>query len=98
MCYRFDLHFWLSLLHITFYDEFSGATTTTVVPGLPEIHWEHWIQTFKNYMVASGASDLSAMRRKAILLSCLGLGGQRVFPTLTSMNIRSRKSLPLESH
>lgn len=53
-------------------------------PGHPVIPWEQWIQAFKNYMVASGASDLPAMRRKAILLNCLGLEGQRIFQTLTS--------------
>ncbi|XP_070395279.1 uncharacterized protein [Dermacentor albipictus] len=53
-------------------------------PGDPVIPWEQWIQAFRNYMVASGASDLPAMRRKAILLNCLGLEGQRIFQTLTS--------------
>ncbi|KAH7959563.1 hypothetical protein HPB49_011885 [Dermacentor silvarum] len=53
-------------------------------PGHPVIPWEQWIQAFKNYMVASGASDLPAMRRKAILLNCLGLEGQRIFQTLTA--------------
>lgn len=53
-------------------------------PGHPDIPWEQWIQAFKNYMVASGAFDLPAIRRKAILLNCLGLEGQRIFQTLTT--------------
>lgn len=51
-------------------------------PGHPDIPWEQWILVFTNYMVASGASDLPAIRRKAILLNCLGLEGQRIFQTL----------------
>ncbi|KAH7933566.1 hypothetical protein HPB49_014021 [Dermacentor silvarum] len=46
-------------------------------PGHPVSPLEQWIQAFKNYMVASGASELPAIRRKAILLNCLGLEGQR---------------------
>ncbi|XP_049272074.1 neprilysin-like [Rhipicephalus sanguineus] len=53
-------------------------------PGHPDIPWEQWIQAFKNYMIASGASDLPAIRRKAILLNCLGLEGQRIFQTLAT--------------
>ncbi|KAH8019269.1 hypothetical protein HPB51_018664 [Rhipicephalus microplus] len=53
-------------------------------PRHPDIPWEQWIQAFKNYMVASGAFDLPAIRRKAILLNCLGLEGQRIFQTLTT--------------
>ncbi|KAL1476625.1 hypothetical protein MTO96_036377 [Rhipicephalus appendiculatus] len=51
-------------------------------PGHPDIPWEQWIQAFKNYMIASGASNLPAIRRKAILLNCLGLEGLRIFQTL----------------
>ncbi|KAL1416661.1 hypothetical protein MTO96_027642 [Rhipicephalus appendiculatus] len=51
-------------------------------PGHPDIPWEQWIQSFKIYMIASGASDLPAIRRKAILLNCLGLEGLRIFQTL----------------
>ncbi|KAH7965134.1 hypothetical protein HPB49_003978 [Dermacentor silvarum] len=87
MCYRLALHLCLRLLRVILYDEYFGATTAT--PFLPSpihlvIPWEQWIQAFKNYMVASGASDLPARRRKAILLNCLGLEGQRIFQTLTS--------------
>ncbi|KAL1478902.1 hypothetical protein MTO96_052280 [Rhipicephalus appendiculatus] len=53
-------------------------------PGHPDIPWEQWIQAFKNYMIASGASDLPAIRRKAILLNCLGMEGLRIFQTLTT--------------
>ncbi|KAH7941009.1 hypothetical protein HPB49_009186 [Dermacentor silvarum] len=53
-------------------------------PEHPVITWKQWIQAFKNYMVASGASDPPSMRRKAILVNCLGLEGQRIFQTLTA--------------
>ncbi|KAH6920144.1 hypothetical protein HPB50_028870 [Hyalomma asiaticum] len=49
-------------------------------PGHPDIPWEQWIQAIKNYVVASGASGLPAMRRKAILLNCLGLEGEHDHP------------------
>ncbi|KAL3242992.1 hypothetical protein MRX96_020671 [Rhipicephalus microplus] len=44
-------------------------------PGHPAVPWYQWKQAFQTYMVASGASDLPADRRKAILLTCLGLEG-----------------------
>ncbi|KAL1455787.1 hypothetical protein MTO96_043622 [Rhipicephalus appendiculatus] len=51
-------------------------------PGHPDIPWEQWIQSFKIYMIASGASDLPPIRGKAILLNFLGLEGLRIFQTL----------------
>ncbi|KAH7945277.1 hypothetical protein HPB49_008867 [Dermacentor silvarum] len=40
-------------------------------------------------MVASGASELPAERRKAILLTCLGMEGQRIFSTLKPADLQS---------
>ncbi|KAL1476313.1 hypothetical protein MTO96_036600, partial [Rhipicephalus appendiculatus] len=51
-------------------------------PGHPDISWEQWIQAFKDYVIDSGASDLPAIRRKAMLLNCLGLERLRIFQAL----------------
>ncbi|KAH6931211.1 hypothetical protein HPB50_022945 [Hyalomma asiaticum] len=51
-------------------------------PGHPAVPWDQWKQAFQTYMVASEASDLPAERRKVILLTCLGMEGQRIFSTL----------------
>ncbi|KAL1444915.1 hypothetical protein MTO96_045319 [Rhipicephalus appendiculatus] len=51
-------------------------------PGHPDIPWEQWIQSFNIYMIASGASDLPAILRKAILLNCSGLEGLRILQIL----------------
>ncbi|KAL1420004.1 hypothetical protein MTO96_024712, partial [Rhipicephalus appendiculatus] len=58
-------------------------------PGHPAVPWDQWKQAFQTYMVASGASDLPAERRKAILLTCLGMEGQRIFSTLKPADLQS---------
>ncbi|KAH6944819.1 hypothetical protein HPB50_005364 [Hyalomma asiaticum] len=58
-------------------------------PGHPAVPWDQWKQAFQTYMVASGASDLPTERRKAILLTCLGMEGQRIFSTLTPADLQS---------
>ena len=51
-------------------------------PGQPVVPWRQWISAFDNYLEAMGGSDFAAARKKAILLHCLGLEGQRVYDTL----------------
>ncbi|XP_077520911.1 uncharacterized protein LOC144132400 [Amblyomma americanum] len=61
---------------------FSGLTPPPPflpVPGRPAVPWSQWVRLFKNYMLASGASDFSAERRKALLIHSLGVEGQRTF-------------------
>ncbi|KAH7936857.1 hypothetical protein HPB49_005848 [Dermacentor silvarum] len=58
-------------------------------PGHPAVPWDQWKQAFQTYMVASGASELPAERRKAILLTCLGMEGQRIFSTLKPADLQS---------
>ena len=48
----------------------------------PVIPWDRWANIFDNYLRAVGGTECSAARRKAILLTCLGAEGQRVFETL----------------
>ncbi|KAH7936694.1 hypothetical protein HPB49_003125 [Dermacentor silvarum] len=47
-----------------------------VSPGTPAIPWPRWLRLFENFTLASGASELSAARRRALLLHCLGPEGQ----------------------
>ncbi|KAL1429319.1 hypothetical protein MTO96_016367 [Rhipicephalus appendiculatus] len=58
-------------------------------PGQPAVPWDQWKQAFQTHMVASGASDLPAERRKAILLTCLSMEGQRIFSTLKPVGLHS---------
>ncbi|KAL1420155.1 hypothetical protein MTO96_004579 [Rhipicephalus appendiculatus] len=46
------------------------------------IPWTRWIRLFENFLLASGAADLPAPRRRALLLHCLGPEGQRIFDAL----------------
>ncbi|XP_077523583.1 uncharacterized protein LOC144134554 [Amblyomma americanum] len=52
------------------------------VPGRPAVAWPQWFRIFENYVLASGASDCTPDRRKALLLHSLGVEGQRIFYTL----------------
>ena len=51
-------------------------------PGEPAILWRQWISSFKTYLTAIDGDNFSAARRKALLLHCLGIEGQRIFNTL----------------
>ncbi|KAL1481242.1 hypothetical protein MTO96_034581 [Rhipicephalus appendiculatus] len=46
------------------------------------IPWTRWIRLFENFLLASGAADLPAPRRRALLLHCQGPEGQRIFDAL----------------
>lgn len=51
-------------------------------PGRPAVPWPQWLRIFENFLLASGASDCTPDRRKALLLHSLGVEGQRIFYTL----------------
>ncbi|XP_040069404.1 uncharacterized protein LOC115312795 [Ixodes scapularis] len=51
-------------------------------PGRPAIPWKQWRRVFQNYLLASGGDAYGPARRKASLLHCLGVEGQKVFYTL----------------
>lgn len=51
-------------------------------PGRPAVAWPQWLRIFENFLLASGASDFTPDRRKALLLQGLGVEGQRIFYTL----------------
>lgn len=51
-------------------------------PGTPAIPWHRWFRLFQNFVLASGADEWPATRRRALLLHCLGPEGQRIFDAL----------------
>ncbi|KAH8024238.1 hypothetical protein HPB51_022341 [Rhipicephalus microplus] len=51
-------------------------------PGTPAIPWHHWFRLFQNFVLASGADEWPATRRRALQLHCLGPEGQRIFDAL----------------
>lgn len=51
-------------------------------PGQPAIPWAQWHRLFKNYLLASGSDAHPPARRKALLLHCLGVEGQRLYYAL----------------
>ncbi|KAH6930437.1 hypothetical protein HPB50_013561 [Hyalomma asiaticum] len=53
-----------------------------VIPGTPAIPWPCWIHLFRNFLLASGATDLPMPHHRALLLHCLGPEGQRIFDAL----------------
>ncbi|KAL1473817.1 hypothetical protein MTO96_021792 [Rhipicephalus appendiculatus] len=51
--------------------------------GRPPVPWPQWLRMFETFLLASGASDFTPERRKALLLlHSLGIEGQRIFFTL----------------
>ncbi|XP_038063014.1 uncharacterized protein K02A2.6-like [Patiria miniata] len=57
-----------------------------VTPGTPPVPWTQWRGMFETYTVASAANTYPAVRKRALLLHCLGTEGQRVFHTLPQEN------------
>ncbi|KAG0439915.1 hypothetical protein HPB47_016465 [Ixodes persulcatus] len=53
-----------------------------LAPGRPAVAWPQWLRMFETFLLASGASDFTPERRKALLLHNLGLEGQRIFFSL----------------
>lgn len=48
----------------------------------PAIPWSRWTGIFQNYLTAIGGDAFPVERRRAILLTCLGAEGQRIFNSL----------------
>ncbi|KAH7986423.1 hypothetical protein HPB49_025971 [Dermacentor silvarum] len=55
-------------------------------PGTPAVPWPRWIRLFETFLLAYGASKLSAPRRRARLLHYLGTEGQRIADALPPKN------------
>ena len=53
-------------------------------PGEPKTDWRTWLSAFDMYMKVFGlsSSNIPQERKRAVLLQCLVLEGQRVFATL----------------
>ncbi|KAL1468980.1 hypothetical protein MTO96_025129 [Rhipicephalus appendiculatus] len=63
-------------------------------PGRPVVPWEQWHRMFETYQLASGATEFSPERRRAILIHCPGTEGQRIFNTLPATAATTRPRLP----
>ena len=64
-------------------DIFSCAPAPFLPSGTePAIPWTSWSGMFDNYLTAIGGTEFSTERRRAILLTCLGAEGQRIFESL----------------
>ena len=50
--------------------------------GEPVVLWKQWIANFQNYLLAIGGDEYSPERKRAVLLHCLGVEGQRIYTTL----------------
>ena len=48
----------------------------------PAVAWPRWILMFENFLLAIGGDKFSALRQRAVLLTCLGTEGQRVYESL----------------
>ncbi|XP_042150198.1 uncharacterized protein LOC115319397 [Ixodes scapularis] len=61
-------------------------------PGRPAVAWPQWLRMFETFLLASGASDFTPERRKALLLHSLRLEGQRIFFSLPPSSDTSEDS------
>jgi len=50
--------------------------------GEPQLPFEEWYELFVTYLVAKGGETFSDVRKRATLLNCLGVEGQRQFSAL----------------
>ncbi|KAH8025061.1 hypothetical protein HPB51_002957 [Rhipicephalus microplus] len=66
-------------------------------PGTSAIPWTHWKRLLENFLLVSGAADLPAAHRRALLLHCLGPEGQCIFdalpPTPTAPQLPTTEAL-----
>lgn len=51
-------------------------------PGEPPVPWTRWHESFETYFLALGLTEVSDGRKRAILVHCLGIEGQRILATL----------------
>ncbi|KAK0135792.1 hypothetical protein N1851_028356 [Merluccius polli] len=66
--------------------------------GEPPVPWPRWISSFETYILAAGLEDVSAVRKRALLLHCLGAEGQRVFGTLGNASTYAHAVELLKAH
>ncbi|KAL1480489.1 hypothetical protein MTO96_050982 [Rhipicephalus appendiculatus] len=59
----------------------APPTPFLLSPGRPVVPWEQWHGMFETYLLTSGATEFSPERRRAILINCLRIEGQRIFNT-----------------
>ncbi|XP_077551856.1 uncharacterized protein LOC144166076 [Haemaphysalis longicornis] len=62
-------------------------------PGTPDVPWARWLRLFERFLLASGATELPAPRRRALLLHCLGTEGQRIFDALPPSTTQTKAEL-----
>lgn len=63
-------------------------------PGEPAITWSNWMKTFDNYLLAVGLDEAKEEARcRALLISCLGVEGQRILYTFDSPTVASLADL-----
>ena len=69
-------------------------------PGDPPVPWTRWLSTFETYLMASGVdwANVTAARRRAILVHCLGIEGQRISASLTETDICATAVTALRNH
>ena len=60
--------------------------------------WPRWISSFETYILAAGLEDVSTVRKRALLLHCLGAEGQRVFGTLGNATTYTNAVELLKAH
>uniref|UniRef100_A0A3Q2V0A0 Retrotransposon gag domain-containing protein n=1 Tax=Haplochromis burtoni TaxID=8153 RepID=A0A3Q2V0A0_HAPBU len=51
-------------------------------PGEPKIPFAAWKKLFDNYLLAIGGNDFATERKRALLIHCLGMEGQRIYSAL----------------
>nr|XP_039268356.1 uncharacterized protein K02A2.6-like [Styela clava] len=67
-------------------------------PGEPQVPWKRWYNSFETYMKATGLDqeNVSADKKRAILLHCLGIEGQRIFASLSDTDTYEQAVAALE--
>ena len=51
-------------------------------PGKPALSWVDWKYSFENYNAAMDSDKFSDLRRRALLLHCVGSEAQRIYRSL----------------
>ena len=60
--------------------------------------WPRWISSFETYILAAGLEDVSTVRKRALLLHCLGAEGLRVLGTLGNATTYTNAVELLKAH
>ena len=64
-------------------DILSGAPAPFLpAAGEPQVPWARWYEMFTVYLEAVGGDEFPPARQRAVLLTCLGIEGHRVYTTL----------------